>query len=281
MTQVAIVTDSTAYIPADYVEKYDIRVAPQVLIWGEETYRDGVDIQPKEFYERLQEATVMPSTSQVSIVDFVEIFSELHEGGRKILAILVSDKLSGTISSAVQAKAMLPEAHIEIVDSETTAMDLGFHVLAVARAAQEGASIEVCKSLAEECKGKSGVVFVVDTLEFLHRSGRIGGATRFLGTALNIKPLLEVRDGQVEALEMVRTKRKAHNRLVELVAERTNGRSPLRLAVLNANAPDDANAVLENANEHLDADEVIFSEVSPVVGTVAGPGTVALAFMAG
>jgi DegV family protein with EDD domain len=281
MTQVAIVTDSTAYIPVDYVEKYDLRVAPQVLIWGEETYRDGVDIQPKEFYERLQGATVMPKSSQVSVADFKEIFSELHEAGKEILAILVSEKLSGTISSAVQAKAMLPDAHIEIVDSETTAMELGFHVFAAARAAQEGAGIEECKSVAEECKGKSGVVFIVDTLEFLHRGGRIGGATRFLGTALNVKPLLEVRDGQVEALEMVRTKRKAYNRLVELVEERSDGRKPLKLASLHANAPDQARALLEEATERLETEETIIAEVSPVVGTHAGPGTVALAYMAG
>jgi DegV family protein with EDD domain len=176
---------------------------------------------------------------------------------------------------------MVPNARIEIVDSRTTAMELGFHVLAAARAAEDGATIEECIQIAQQCKQKSGVVFAVETLEFLHRGGRIGTGTRFLGTALNIKPILEVRDGEVEAIERVRTQRKAHNRLVELVEERTEGRKPLKLASLHANAPGQARDLLEKASKHLEVEEAMVSEVSPVVGTHAGPGTVALAFMAG
>jgi len=134
----AIVTDSTAYIPDDLVRKYGIHVAPQILIWGEETIRDGVDIMPAAFYERLKTATVMPTTSQVTIAYFHELFQKLAAEGKQILAILVSSKLSGTISSAVQAKEMLPQAKIEIVDSLSTAMALGFQVLAAARADEAG-----------------------------------------------------------------------------------------------------------------------------------------------
>jgi DegV family protein with EDD domain len=281
MAKVAIVTDSTAYIPGDMVKEYNLTIAPQVLIWGEQTLKDGVDIQPAEFYTRLSKATVMPSTSQVTIPDFTTIFGNLKEQGYDILAILISNALSGTIDSAIHAKAANPDATIEIVDSNTTAMALGFVVLAVARAAQDGASLKDCKALAEEARQHVGVVFAVDTLEFLHRGGRIGGGSRFLGTALNIKPILEVTGGRVEGIEKVRTRKKSLQRLVELVVERCGGRQPVRLATLHANSEEDAKEILTLATEQLKPVESIFTSVSPVVGTHAGPGTVGLAYMAG
>ena len=135
MTQIAFITDSTAYIPQELVSKYDIKVAPQVLIWGEETMLDGVDIQPTQFYERLQTAKLMPKSSQVTIAAFKALFEPYVAEGIPILAVLVSDLLSGTIQSAIQAKSLFPEAKIEIVNSKSAAMDLGFQVLAAARAA--------------------------------------------------------------------------------------------------------------------------------------------------
>jgi DegV family protein with EDD domain len=281
MSKIAIVTDSTAYIPQDLVDKYDIRVAPQVLIWGEQTLLDGVDIQPQEFYTRLQSDPVHPSTSQVTPGKFKEIFEDLLEDDREILAILLSEKLSGTIDSAEQAIEFFPGARIEIVDSETTAMAMGFIVLAVARALEEGATLAECKALAKKAVPNTGVVFAVDTLEFLHRGGRIGGGSRFLGTALNIKPILEVKDGRVEAVERIRTRKKSLNRVVELIEEKVGDRQPVRLAALHANAKEDAKLVLERASQRLNPIETIYSEVSPVVGTHAGPGTVGLCFMAG
>jgi DegV family protein with EDD domain len=282
MSKIALVTDSTGYIPKDLVDKYNITVAPQILIWGKETFEDGVDISPVEFYTRLEKATVMPSTSQVTVSKFHEIFQRLLDQDCQVLAILVSAKLSGTINSAFQAKSMLPAgAPIEIIDSYTTAMAMGFHVLTVARAIVQGATLPESVKLAEEAAKHTGVFFTVNTLEFLHRGGRIGGGSRFLGTALNIKPMLEVRDGAVEAVERVRTRRKSLSRIIELVGERIAGRTPVRLATLHANSAEDARIVLDEANAKLGAVESIFSEVSPVVGTQAGPGTVGLAYMAG
>lgn len=281
MSKVAIVTDSTAYIPKNFLDEYQITVAPQVLIWGEQTYEDGIDIQPDEFYRRLKTANVMPTTSQVTIPNFHKIFQNLLDQGKEILAILISAKLSGTIDSATQAKGMLPGAPIEIVDSYSTAMAMGFQVLTVARAAQNGANLEECKRLAEEVRNHTGVVFAVNTLEFLHRGGRIGGGSRFLGTALNIKPLLEVRGGRVEALERVRTRKKSLLSLIEIIEERTKGKSPLRLATLHANAEEEARELLDELNRRLSPAETIFSTVSPVIGTHAGPGTVGIAYLAG
>jgi DegV family protein with EDD domain len=278
MTKVAIVTDSTAYLPPDLVEKYDIRVAPQVLIWGDKEFKDGVDIMPNEFYARLSNAKIMPSTTPG---EFYKIFNELLEQESQILALLISTKLSGTVASAIQVKEQMPDAPIEIIDSLNTSMALGYQVLITARAAAEGASLAECKQLAEKAGKHTGVVFAVDTLEFLHRGGRIGGASRFMGTALNIKPILELVEGRVEAIERVRTRKKSMARLVELVQERIDGRSPVRLAVLHANAEAEAKELLLLAENNIESVESIFAEVSPVIGTHAGPGTVGLAYMAG
>jgi DegV family protein with EDD domain len=281
MSKVCIITDSTAYIPEELLNKYHIQVAPQVLIWGDETFRDGVDIMPAEFYTRLGNSKIMPSTSQVTPGTFQEMFAELLDQNCQVLAVLLSPSLSGTVASAMQARGMFTHADIEIVESNSTAMALGFQVLVAAKAALEGCTLDECKALAEKACQHTGVVFAVDTLEFLHRGGRIGGGSRFLGTALNIKPILEVVNGHVEAIERVRTRKKSLARLMELADERIAGRQPVHLAVLHANAEDEANELIEQCSKRFDASELFLTEVSPVIGTHAGPGTVGLAFMAG
>jgi DegV family protein with EDD domain len=282
MPKIALVTDSTGSIPKDLSDKYNIIVAPQILIWGDETFEDGVDITPGEFYSRLKKATVMPSTSQVTVSKFLEIYQRLLDQDYQILSILVSSKLSGTVNSAIQAKSMLPSgAPIEIIDSNSIAMAMGFHLLAVARAIKQGATLTECVELAQKAAQHTGIFFAVDTLEFLHRGGRIGGASRFLGTALNIKPILELRDGRVEAAERVRTRSKSLSRIVDLVSEQIGGRTPIRLASLHANAPEDGQIVLKEASEKLNPIETYFSELTPVIGANAGPGVVGLVYMAG
>jgi len=282
MSKIALVTDSTCSIPQEVVEKYEIIVAPQILIWGKESLEDGVDIMPTEFYKRLAKDPVMPSTSQVTVSKFFEIYQRLLEQDYQILTIVLSSKLSGTLNSAIQAKTMLPaEAPIEIVDSNTTAMAMGFHLLTVARAIKQGATLSECVALAQKAALQTGIFFAVDTLEFLHRGGRIGGASRFLGTVLNFKPILEVRDGRVEAVERVRTRGKSLSRIVELAVEQIGNRTPIRLASLHANAPEDARIVLKEATEKLNPIETYFSEVSPVIGANAGPGVIGLVYMAG
>ncbi len=283
MSKIAIVTDSTAYIPKELVTKHDLTIAPQILIWGEQTFQDGVDIEPMEFYTRLQNTKVMPTTSQVTPVTMQKFFSEKVEAGYEVLAILISAKLSGTIQSAMQAKDLMGAAgdKVHVIDSLTTAMAMGFIAIMAARAIKDGAIMKEVVELAEKLRPLTGVYFAVDTLEFLHRGGRIGGAQRFIGSALNMKPILAVVDGRVEGIERIRTKSKAHDRLLELTIEKTKGKSPIHLATLHANASDDARALLARAEKELNPVESIFSEVSPVVGTHAGPGTIGLAFLAG
>jgi DegV family protein with EDD domain len=278
MSKVAVITDSTAYLPDALLKAHHITVTPQVLIWG-----DGVDIMPEDFYKRLETSKVMPTTSQVSIGDMKAAFEKLLESGYDVLGIFISSKLSGTMQSATQALEMLPKAanNISIVDSNSTAMAMGFQVLVAARAAQDGATLAECQKLAEKARDHTGVYFVVDTLEFLRRGGRIGGAQALLGSALNIKPILELRDGRIESVEKVRTKSKAMERMIDLVAKHIAGRTPVRLATLHANAETEARAALDTAVLQLNPIETVFASVSPVIGTHAGPGTIGLAFMAG
>ena len=283
MSKIAVVTDSTTYMPPELVKKHNITIAPQVLIWGDQAYKDGVDIQSGEFFTRLKTAKVMPTTSQVAVVSFQEIFQDLVNKDFEVLALLVSSKLSGTNQSAMQAKDLMGSAgeKVHVVDSQSVAMALGFQALAVARALEGGASLKDAIALAEKSHEYTGVFFAVDTLEFLHRGGRIGGAQRFIGSVLNMKPILAIHEGRVEGIERIRTKSKAHDRVLELVSERAKGKSPIRLATLHANAVEDAKALLARAEKELNPVESILTEVSPTVGTHAGPGTVGLAFMAG
>ncbi|MBK8784171.1 MAG: DegV family protein [Anaerolineales bacterium] len=281
MSKFAIVTDSTSYIPSEIIQKHGLTVTPQILIWGDETFRDGIDIQPSEYYGRLKTAKIMPSTSQVSPATMHETFQGLVDQGFDVLGIFISSKLSGTLQSAIQGRELMGAAaeKVSIVDSQSTAMALGFQVLGAARAKEAGASLKECVELTEKAHAKTGVFFAVDTLEFLHRGGRIGGAQRFIGSALNLKPILALKEGKVEGVERIRTKSKAHDRILELVAEQVKGKPNIRIATLHANAIDDAKALLDRAANELKPAEMILSELSPVVGTHTGPGTVGLAFM--
>lgn len=283
MSKVALVTDSTAYIPHELRDQHPITVVPQVVIWENETFEDDVTITPEQFYTRLRTAKVMPSTSQVSVVNMHKAFSSLLEQGYEVLGMFLSAKLSGTFQSAVLGREELASGKekVELIDTETTAMAMGFQVLTVARAAQDGASMADCKALAEKARAHTGVYLTVDTLEFLHRGGRIGGAQRFLGTALNLKPILMVDGGRVEPVERVRTRGKALDRVVELVAEKCAGKSPVRIATLHADAEVDAKALLDKVVPLVNPVEKVFAAVSPAVGANAGPGTVGLAYMEG
>ncbi len=280
MSKIAIVTDSTSFLPAELIKKHSITVTPQVLIWEEKTYRDGVDIQPSEFYTRLKTAKKMSSTSQVSPATMQSTFQGLVDQGYDVLGIFISSKLSGTMQSAMQGKEMMGAAgeKVTVVDSFSTSMSLGLIVLAAARAVESGSSISDCLAAVEKTRRNSGIFFAVDTLEFLHRGGRIGGAQRFIGSALGLKPILALKEGKVEGVERIRTKSKAHDRLLELITEQVNGKSNIRIATLHANASEDAKALLDRAAQQLNPVETIFAEVSPVVGSHTGPGTVGLAF---
>jgi DegV family protein with EDD domain len=283
MSKVAIVTDSTAYIPDELRKQLNITVVPLLLIWGNESFKDGVDMMPEDFYKRMENSKEIPSTSQATIPSIKNAFEGLLEQGYDALGIFLSSKFSGTVQSAIQASEMIHHGQekIAILDSLFTTMALGWPVLTAARAAASGENLVACQQLAEKARDQTGVMFVVETLEYLRRGGRIGGAQAMLGTILNVKPLLEMQDGQIEAVEKIRTKRKALNRMLDLVEGKISGRTPIRLATVHANAEAEALALLETARQRFNPVESLVSPLSPVIGTHAGPGTVALAFMTG
>ena len=281
--KVAIVTDSTAYLPQDCLQQHNISVTPLSVIWGDEVYMDGVDILPDEFYKRLVDSKVMPTTSQVMPAVMKLTFESLLLRGYDVLGIFVSSKISGTVQSAIQARSMLPYAaeNIAIVDSLWTTMAMGWPVLTAARAASAGEGLDECQKIAENACAHSGVLFVMETLEFMRRGGRIGGAQALLGTVLNIKPVLEMRDGRIEAVEKVRTKQKAKQHMLDIVQERLRGKDQIRIAVTHANAEPEALSLLESARAALGAAETLCCPLSPVIGTHVGPGTLALNYMSG
>jgi DegV family protein with EDD domain len=278
---IAFVTDSTAYMPPDLLAQYGIYVVPNVVNWGTQTYRDGVDIQSKEFFERLRTDPVLPTTAVASIGEFHDIYAQAAQGAEAVVGVHLSAKLSGTYSTAVQAAKMESGKRIEVIDSNATAMAMGFVVLAAARAAQAGKSLDEVVQIARDTIPHVGVVFTVETLEFLRRGGRIGGAQAFVGSLLDMKPILDLRDGRVEPIERVRTKRKSVDRVMDIIVERAKGKDLIRLATLHAAAPEEAAALLEKCKQRLGAVEAIMCEVSPTVATHAGPGTVGLAYCTG
>jgi DegV family protein with EDD domain len=281
--KVAIVTDSTAYLPEDCLKQYHITITPLIVIWGEETYRDGVDTSPAEFYSRLTTSKTMPTTSQVTPGVMQETFKSLLEQGYDVLGIFLSSKVSGTYQSAVQALDLLGnvKGKVDVVDSLWTTMAMGWPVLTAARAANGGESLGECKKITETACANTGVLFIVETLEFLRRGGRIGGAQALLGTALNLKPILEMREGKIESVERIRTKHKATQRTVEIIAERIKGKRSIRLAVTHAVSESDALAMLESAKDVMHPVETMCCPLSPVIGAHVGPGTIALNYMSG
>lgn len=281
MKKVIVTTDSTAYLPPQYVKELGVEVTPLTLNWDGAAYRDGVDIQPDEFYTRLTKSHTLPTTSQSSVHDYEQLFKRVLDQDCAVLAMPISQGISGSYFSALQAKESFPGAPIEVLDTQLVSMALSFQVLAAARAARENASLEECKQVALEAYKHIGVYFVVDTLKYLHAGGRIGGGKRFMGTTLNIKPILEIREGKIEAVKSVISIKKAIEAMVQLVEKDIDGRKPVRVSVFHALAEEKARELLADITQRFDADESILSYVSPVVGSHVGPGTLSIAYMAG
>jgi DegV family protein with EDD domain len=278
--RVAVVTDSTAYLPPQLVEMYDIHVVPQVLMLDGKTWRDGVDIDPPAFYELLRSSSSFPTTSQVSRVDFQNLFTELSQEVEGIAAILVSADISGTIDSARAAAEDLPDVAIEIVDSRGISMKLGFPLLAAAKVAAAGGDLQAVTDAARALIPKTRLYFLVETLEYLHRGGRIGGASKLIGSALNLKPVLEFWDGTVQSVAKIRTRRKALDKVYDLIEEQLAGKDNVHMAVLDIASPEEAAEFMEQLTARFQPVEMLKVECSPVVGAHAGPGTVGVAFYA-
>lgn len=271
MSRVRIVTDSTADLPQDVVDSLGITVLPLVLHIGQKNLRDGVDISREEFFKRIVNVPTPPTTSAPTQKQFDAIFTELTNPPHNdaVVAILVSSKLSQAFRNATRAAApLLGRSKIIVIDSQLITIGLGMLVTAAAQAAARGDSLDEVVRLVRGMIPKIYIGFFVETLDYLERGGRIGPAQALLGTMLNIKPLLILEDGEVVALEKVRTRTKAIEKLVEFITEFAHIE---RLIILHSNTPDDVNLLIEQINLVLPNLDISVDHYGPVTATHVGP----------
>ena len=276
--KVAIMTDSVANLTPEVIAEHDIYVIPQILNWEGKTLLDQIDITTAEFYERLPKARELPKTSQPSPGQFTEHFQKVAEGAESIVAVFVSAALSGTIQSAHLGAEAMGDYPIEIVDSRSASLGLGLLAVAAARRAAAG---DDYRAVAEYVRGlvpRMRVMFVVDTLEYLHKNGRIGGAKRLLGSMLSIKPVLQLEDGQIEPLASVRTKSKAIAHMLDIVLGEIKDKQHVHAGVIHALAPSDAAYIKQQVLEAARPEEMLINELTPVIGANVGPGVVGMGY---
>lgn len=276
--KVAIITDSTANLPVNIIKEYNIYVIPQILNWEGTSLLDQIDITTAEFYERLPLSKDLPKTSQPAPGQFTEHFQKVAEGADSIVAIFVSELLSGTIQSAHLGAEAMGDYPIEIVDSRSASLGLGLLAMAASRRAAEGYDY---KEVAEYVRGlvpRMRVIFVVDTLEYLHKGGRIGGAKRLVGSMLSIKPVLHLEGGKIEPLASIRTKKKAIQHMIDTVLESMKGKKHIHAGVIHASAIEEAQAIADKIRSEVTVDDLIVNELTPVIGANVGPGVVGMGY---
>jgi len=286
---VRVVTDSTSDLPADLARAHGLHVVPLLVIFGDRIFHDGIDLGAREFYERLEAGPVSPRTNPPPRGDFLKVWRE-SAARQDIFSIHLSEKLSQTV---VNARAVAEEARpalaamrpatvgrplgIEVADSDSISLGLGLQALFAARMARRGLELEAIRGHIAAMRGRMHVLFVVDTLDYLARGGRIGKARALLGKVLGVKPILGVADGEVVAVDRVRGGRAAHPRLIELFARRVDPQRPVVAAVGHSKAPIWADRLRALLEERFVTAELLVTEIGPVVGTHAGPGTVGAA----
>ncbi len=282
MSKIVVTTDSTANLPAELVKEYNIPSIPLNVHWGDASYKDGETLDTATFYRWLQERSDFPKTSQPSTGEFMQFFQNVAQTHQTdtIISILLSSGLSGTVDSALQARARLPNLNIEIVDSLSASMGTGLQVLAAARAVRQGANLTQVLEATYRARQTMQVLFVVDTLEYLHRGGRIGGAARLMGTLLSLKPILTIKSGYIEAVQKVRSRRKSLLHMLDVAAERLNGQTLKDLAVVHVGADEDIDWFTDQAHERLRPSDLLTSALTPVIGAHSGPGTIGIMFQA-
>ena len=276
---VRVVTDSTADIPKEVAQELGITVVPLSVHFGEEVYQDGVDLFADEFFHKLQNSPTLPTTSQPSGGSFAQVYDELAAETEEIISIHISNKLSGTYNSAILGReAMGAKCRVEVIDSFLASMGLGVVVIAAAEAAREGANLDQIAELTRQDASRSHFFGAVDTLEYLQKGGRIGRAQAFLGTLLNIKPLIGIEDGEIYGLEKVRSRKRVLERLVEF----TSGfKSIDKISVVHSTTPDEAEILVERLASIFPPQQIYRARFGPVIGTYLGPRALGVAVMEG
>ena len=278
---VKIITDSTAYLPEAYLKQYDISLVSLGVTWSNKTERE-LDINLSNFYNELEASGEIPKSSQPTPDEMYLAFENLVKAGHSIVAIFLSSEMSGAYTSAHFVKNMIfenyPNAEIEIIDSRTNCMQLGYTVLSAAQAAYEGKSIEEVIAAANFTIAHSRFLFTPDTLTYLKKGGRIGSASALLGNLLQIKPILTVKDGKTDVYTKVRTKKKAIETLIDgLIKDIEDGHQLLGVTVHHINALDEGKALADRLEERLGIKPDIQS-IGPVIGLHVGPGSIGIAY---
>ena len=276
--KIALITDSTCDIPQNLIDQYNIIILPQIVIWGEETLRDRVDITPEEFYRRLETDDQLPSTTQPSPGDFQDIYQRaIDQGAEEIVILTVSSEMSGTYELAKQVGDQM-EVPVHVIDSKGPTMSLGWQVLAAARARERGADAEGMIAAAEQVREKLVQIVLLDSLKFLHRGGRIGNASRLIGSVLKIKPLVQInhQEGVVEEAGKARTRKWAIEQMINRFFEQIGSIEKLQIAVLHGDALEEAKTIAERIREEYNPVELLINITGPVLGVNTGPGALAL-----
>lgn len=276
MGRLRLVTDSTCDLPRELVEKHGIVVIPVWIHFGTQSYQDGVDIDQDLFYRKIAEPGTIPKSSQSSPGQVAEVYRQLTAHGEAIISIHVTAKSSGMYNSAVLAKSLVPEGDIEVVDSASVSLGMGFLVLAAAQAIAAGGDKSQVLQAIQETRARMHLYGTVPNLDFLRRSGRVSHLRNILANLLDIKPILSIRAGVVDAVERTRTRRHSLERILELIVEGVGTQAPVRAGVVHANVPEEAAWLYQRVKKTLNCQELYPQPAGLALVANAGPGLIGI-----
>jgi len=275
--RIALVTDSTSDLSAEFAAEHEVQILPLKVVYKDREYLDRIEISPEEVYAKLDEE--VPSTSMPSVGEVLDLFSRLvKEGYEEILSINISSGLSGTMNTVRLAASHFPSLNIEIIDSKSISMGIGFLAQEAASLIKKGMSLSRVVDRVKQVRSKIQVIFVVKTLEYLKKGGRIGYVAATMGSLLDLKPIISVNaEGKYFTLAKVRGRNRSLQKIVEIVKEAA-GKNKIRLAVMHGDALDEARWLLKEIKQVTGLNNIHFGEVGPVIGVHTGPGVVGVAF---
>jgi DegV family protein with EDD domain len=277
VSKIALVTDSTSYLPDTFKKEHSVRVVPLNVIFGDEEFKEDLDLDAKTFYQKVKSSPKLPTTSQPAAGDFVAVYEALvREGYEEAIVVTLSSGISGTYNTAKSAAEMVEGLKVHVFDSEIAALAEGFYVMEAAKLVKEGATSEAILERLKEIRDVKGmnVYLIVDDLSHLHRGGRMTGAQAILGSLLQIKPVLTFTDKKIGLFEKVRTKKKAIARMKELFSEDAKTGVPIRASILTAEREEEAKEIVHDLALAYPNVEIDTGYLGAVVGTHGGEGTI-------